>query len=151
MFQFEPRATVPVLDLTPHDGDTIIDELRAYHSIYSPLFQRREQRAWSEHYLHGLLLDIPPKSIEPMLLTLKGADPNAVRAMQQFVGEGGWDDAPILRRHWQEVDTDVGDDDGVLILDGSDFPKQGSQSVGGLSGLCQSAGLCAAGSPVVPA
>lgn len=130
MFQFEPIATAPVLDLTPHDVDTIIDELRAYHSIYSPLFQRREQRAWSEHYLHGLLLDIPRKSIEPMLLTLKGADPNAVRAMQQFVGEGGWDDAPILRCHWQEVDTDLGDDDGVLILDGSDFPKQGSQSVG---------------------
>jgi len=130
MLQLEPIATAPVLDLTPHDLATIIDELRAYHAIYSPLFQRREQRAWSEHYLHGLLLNIPRKSIEPMVLSLKGADHNAVRAMQQFLGEGAWDDAAILQRHWQEVDADLGDDDGVLILDGSDFPKQGQQSVG---------------------
>src|SRR5215204_5928085 len=108
----------------------MIDELRAYHAIYSPLFQRREQREWSEQYLHGLLLNIPRKSIEPIVLSLKGADLNAVRAMQQFVGEGAWDDATILQRHWQEVNADLGDDDGVLILDGSDFPKQGRQSVG---------------------
>ena len=130
MLQLEPIATAPLLDLTPQDIDTISDELRAYHAIYSPLFQRREQRQWSEHYLHGLLLNIPRKSIEPIVLSLKGAAPNAVRAMQQFVAEGAWDDAAILKRHWQEVDTDLGDDDGVLILDGSDFPKQGSQSVG---------------------
>jgi hypothetical protein len=49
MFQFEPIATAPVLDLTPHDVDTIIDELRAYHSIYSPLFQRREQGVLTTH------------------------------------------------------------------------------------------------------
>jgi SRSO17 transposase len=130
MFHLEPIATAPVLELTPQDVATIIDELRAYHAIYSPLFQRREQREWSEHYLHGLLLNIPRKSIEPMVLSLKGADHNAVRAMQQFLGEGTWDDAAILTRHWQEVDADLGDDDGVLILDGSDFPKQGQESVG---------------------
>ena len=130
MLQLEPIATAPVLDLTPQDVDTIIDELRAYHAIYSPLFQRREQREWSQHYLHGLLLNIPRKSIEPMVLSLKGADHNAVRAMQQFLGEGAWDDAAILKRHWQEVDADLGDADGVLILDGSDFPKQGQESVG---------------------
>jgi len=36
--------TVPVLDLTPQDIDNLVDELRAYHAIYRPLFQRREQR-----------------------------------------------------------------------------------------------------------
>jgi SRSO17 transposase len=130
MFHSEPIATAPALDLTPQDIETIIDELRAYHAIYRPLFQRREQREWSEQYLHGLLLNIPRKSIEPMVLTLKGADRSAVRAMQQFVSEGAWDDDAILRRHWQEVNADLGDDDGVLTLDGSDFPKQGTESVG---------------------
>src|SRR6266540_3274753 len=130
MLQFEPIATAPVLDLTPQHLDTIMDELRAYHTIYRPLFQRREQREWSEQYLHGLLLHIPRNSIEPMVLTVTGADHNAVRAMQQVVAEGTWDDRAILCRHWQEVTADLGDDDGVLILDASDFPKQGSQSVG---------------------
>lgn len=143
MLQLEPIATAPVLDLTPQDVDTIIDELRAYHAIYSPLFQRREQRAWSEHYLHGLLLTLPRKSIEPIVLTLTGADHNAVRAMHQFVGEGAWDDAAILQRHWQEVNLDLGDTDGVLILDGSDFPKQGSQSVGVKRQYCSELGKTA--------
>ena len=122
--------TAPAMDLRPQDIDNLVDELRAYHAIYSPLFQRREQREWSADYLNGLLLDIPRKLIEPMVLALKGADANAVRAMQQFVSEGAWQDAPILQRHWHEVDVTLGDEDGVLTLDGSDFLKQGDESVG---------------------
>ena len=130
MLQVEPIETAPVLDLAPQDLEPLVDELRAYHAIYSPLFQRREQREWSAKYLHGLLLELPRKSIEPMVLALEGANRNAVRAMQQFLSEGTWDDDAILRRHWQEVEMDLGDDDGVLTLDGSDFPKQGTESVG---------------------
>jgi SRSO17 transposase len=122
--------TVPMMDLRPRDVDELVDELQAYHAIYSPLFQRREQRYWSGEYLRGLLLDMPRKSIEPMMLTLHGADPNAIRAMQQFVGDGAWDDQPILKRHWHEVDESLGDEDGVLTLDGSDCLKQGQESVG---------------------
>jgi SRSO17 transposase len=50
--------------------------------------------------------------------------------MQQFMSEGSWDDTATLHRHWQEVDRDLGEDDGVRLLDGSDFLKQGCESVG---------------------
>jgi SRSO17 transposase len=122
--------TAPVMTLRPEDIDNLVEELQAYHAIYSPLFQRSEQRQWSADYLRGLLLEMPRKSIEPMMLTLHGADRNAIRAMQQFVGEGAWDDQAILKRHWGEVDDTLGDEDGVLTLDGSDFLKQGKESVG---------------------
>src|SRR5215213_6508820 len=127
----EPNVmtTAPLLDLTPQDLDAILDELHVYHASFSPLFQRREQRAWSETYLHGLLLDIPRKSVEPMLLHLRGADRNAVRTLQQFVSIGAWDDAPSLAQLWREIASDLGDADGVLVVDGSDFPKQGKESV----------------------
>jgi SRSO17 transposase len=125
-----PIETTAVMDLTPGDLDALVEELRAYHAIYSPLFQRREQREWAGQYLHGLLLDLPRKSIEPLVLALEGVQPQAVRAMQQFISAGSWDDTALLHRHWQEVDQEVGEDDGVLILDGSDFPKQGLDSVG---------------------
>ena len=46
--------------------------------------------------------------------------------MQQLLSEGAWEDDTILPRHWQEVDRDLGDDDGVLTLDGSDFPNKGT-------------------------
>jgi SRSO17 transposase len=122
--------TTAVMDLTPSDLNDLVEELRVYHAIYSPLFQRREQREWAAKYLHGLLLDLPRKSIEPLVLALEGAQPQAVRAMQQFISEGSWDDTALLHRHWEEVDHDLGEDDGTLILDGSDFPKQGLDSVG---------------------
>ena len=130
MIDIPSIETAPTLELTPPDIDALLDELEAYHAIYSPLFQRREQREWSAKYLHGLLLELPRKSIEPMVLALEGANRNAVRAMQQFLSEGAWDDDAILRRHWQEVDAALGDADGVLTLDGSAFPKQGTESVG---------------------
>jgi len=123
-------TTAPVLDLTPGDLDGILDELRTFHALFSPLFCRPEQRAWAATYLHGLLLDIPRKSIEPLILQLRGADRNAVRAMQPFVGDGAWDATAILRQLWREVACDLDDAEGVLILDGSDFPKQGQESVG---------------------
>lgn len=126
----ETIETAPEMNLESLDIDNLVDELREYHAIYSPLFCRREQRERSEEYLNGLLLDIPNKSIEPMILAQEGADSNIIRSMQHFISEGAWDDKEILKRHRQEVDKDLGDEDGVYTLDGSDFPKQGDHSVG---------------------
>ena len=119
--------TVPAMELTPQAIDNLVEDLRAYHAIYSPLFQRREQREGAAQYLHGLLLDLPRKSIEPMILALEGPKAKAVRTTQLFISEGAWDDEGLLQRHWQEVDTSLGEDDGVLTLDGSDFLKQGRE------------------------
>jgi SRSO17 transposase len=119
------------MELTPPQAiDNLVEELRAYHAIYSPLFQRREQREGAVKYLHGLVLDIPRKSIEPMVLALEGPTAKAVRTMQLFISEGPWDDEVLLHRHWQAVDASLGEDDGVLTLDGSDLLKQGRESVG---------------------
>jgi len=130
MFETEPLATAPTLDLPPQEVAGQVEELQAYHALYAPLFRRREQREWSATYLRGLLAELPRKSIEPMVLALIGADRDAVRGLQHFISAGLWDDDAILRRHWQEVEHDLGDDEGVLTLDGSDFPKQGRESVG---------------------
>jgi SRSO17 transposase len=126
----EPIETAPAMELTPQAIDNLTEALRAYHAIYSPLFQRREQREWAEQYLHGLLLEIPRKSIEPMVLVLEGANANAVRTLQLFISEGAWEDGTLLKRHWQEVDQELGEEEGVLTVDGSDFLKQGQESVG---------------------
>lgn len=125
-----PIDTAPAMELTPQAIDDLVEALQAYYAIYSPLFQRREQREWAQKYLHGLLLDIPRKSVEPMVLALHGANAKAVRTMQLFISEGAWEDEAILQHHWQEVDQTLGEADGVLTVDGSDFLKQGQESVG---------------------
>ena len=76
-------------------------DLAAYHVLYAPLFQRREQREQSRFYLEGLLSDERRKSVERMVLHQRGADRNAVRTAQMFVGQGRWADAPLLQRHWE--------------------------------------------------
>ena len=105
-------------------------DLDAYLALYAPLFQRSEQVASARRYLQGLLCDEPRKSVERMVLKLWGADGNLVRSLQQFMGESPWSDSPLLARHWQEVGQTLGEEEGVLIVDGSDFRKQGQESVG---------------------
>src|SRR5215475_5408054 len=126
----DPIDTAPAMELPPQAIDNLVEELREYHAIYRPLFRRREQREGAATYLHGWLLDIPRKSIEPMVLAWEGAKAQAVRTLQLCISEGAWDDEVLLQRHWQEVDTSLGEDDGVLPLDGSDFLQQGRASVG---------------------
>lgn len=75
----------------------------------------------------------------------------------------------MLSKHWQLVDETLGKDDGVLIVDGSEFPKKGRHSVGVARQWCSPqgkvencqvgvfaayasrAGLYSAGSPAVSA
>jgi SRSO17 transposase len=136
-----------VLTLTPQDLTDVEDELTAYHAHFAPLFQRREQRQWAALYFQGLLLtDVPRKNIEAMALRLLGAGPTAartVRALQQFVSEGAWDDTAILAAHQTLVEQTLGEDDGVLIIDGSDVPKQGKHSVGVARQWCGASGKTA--------
>ena len=122
--------TAPKMELAIQDIEHLVEELRASHAIYRPLFQRREQREAAHTYLQGLLAALPRKSIEPMVLAVEGVAPKAVRALQSFLSEGRWDDEGLLHQHWKDVETDLGADDGVLLVDGSDVPKQGVHSIG---------------------
>ena len=123
-------TTAPMLDLKQEDLAAVLGELENYHQIYRPLFQRREQRENAALYLRGLLSRLERKSVESMVLQLVGVDRNAVRSLQCFISLGAWEDAGILKQHWSEVAQDLGEDDGVWMTDGSDFPKQGKESVG---------------------
>jgi SRSO17 transposase len=130
-------------NLAPREVARLAAELAAYHAGYADLYQRREQREWAEFYLHGQLSDLERKTVEPMVLALKGPDPAAVRSGQQFLGDGAWDDAALLTRREELVAADLGQSDGVLICDGSGFPKQGKYSVGVARQYCGAVGKIA--------
>ena len=49
-------------------------------------------------YWQGLLCNEPRKSVEHMVLRLRGTNPNAVRTQQLFLSKARWNDAPILAR-----------------------------------------------------
>jgi SRSO17 transposase len=119
------------------------EALVTYHALFHDLFQRREQREWSAFYLRGQLSAIERKTVEPMVLALQGPDRAAVRAGQQFLGEGAWEDGPILACHQRLVAESLGEPDGVVIFDGSGFPKQGTHSVGVAPQYCGALGKIA--------
>ncbi len=136
-----PSGRPPDHNLAPRDVEALADELVAYHAHFAPLFQRSEQRSWALAYLQGQLLDLDRKSIEPMALALEGGN---VQGMQQFISVGPWDDERVLEQHQQLVAETLGDaETGVLILDGCDFPKQGSYSVGVARQWCGAQGKVA--------
>lgn len=138
--------------LTVADLDGLVDELTAYHAHFAPCFARRDQRAWVELYLRGLLTaDVPRKNIEAIALRLLGAGPAAdrqVRALQYCVSEGAWDDTALLAVQRRLVDETLGEAEGVLLIDGSDIPKQGRHSAGVARQWCGATGTkdnCQAG------
>ncbi|HEY8475783.1 MAG TPA: IS701 family transposase [Chloroflexota bacterium] len=136
-----PSGMPPAQNLAPRDVAALADELVAYHARFAPLFRRREQRHWALQYLRGQLLDLERKSIEPMALALEGGN---VQAMQQFISDGAWDDDRILQAHQQLVAETLGDPEtGVLIIDSTEFPKQGKESVGVARQYCGALGKVA--------
>lgn len=116
--------------VTRQAGRTAVNELVNYHQQFEQFFRRREQLDWSWFYLCAQLSDLERKTIEPMVLYLLGAIPNAIRDLQRFMSESRWDVRPLMI-HLQTLAAKwLGEGDAVMIVDGSGFPKQGKHSIG---------------------
>lgn len=138
-----PSGQKPTENLAVRDVRRLAEELAEYHREYEGLYRRREQQEWAEFYLRGQISDLERKTVEPMVLAQRGADAATVRAVQQFLGEGAWDDEALLNRREKLVAEDIGEADGVMIVDGSGFPKKGDYSVGVSRQYCGAVGKIA--------
>ncbi len=126
----------PSFLFTTEDITVSAEELITFHDLFQECFTRREQREWSLFYLCGQLSNLARKTIEPIVLALHGANPNAVRAAQRFITDGQWDDRRMRAQQHIVIAADLGEAAGVVIVDGSGFPKQGSHSVGVATQYC---------------
>ena len=77
------------------------------------------------------------KSIEPIALKVESGK---VRAMQHFLSDIVWEEERILSRYHGLVSDDLGDTEGVLIIDESGFVKKGNDSVGVFRQYCGNVG-----------
>ena len=133
----------PTGSISARDVSMAAEELQNFHRQFHSLFPRREHRMWSLLYLCGQLSNLERKTIEPIVLSLVGADPNAIRGMQQFIGQGGWDSTVLVHKMQELVSSWLGEEEGVVIVDGSGFPKQGKHSVGVARQYCGALGKIA--------
>jgi SRSO17 transposase len=99
---------------------------------YLPRFFRREHRELVPTLLAGKLSDLERKTAEPIA---RQAGRHR-KPVQHFVGAGKWDDEAVLDELRGHVGEELGVADGVLILDGSAFPKKGSDSCGAARQWC---------------
>jgi SRSO17 transposase len=93
---------------------------------YLPCFYRDEQRQHAQIILQGKLTGLQRKTTEPIAIE---ADLKR-RPLQHFVGAGRWDDDAVLTELRCHVTEELGDSEGVLVLDPSAFPKKGTDSCG---------------------
>ena len=93
---------------------------------------RQGRRSWAELYLRGLLLDGRRQSAGAMAERLQRLDRSPQdyeQGLQQFLNQSPWDERPVRDRFAQHLAT-VLEPNGLLILDDTGFPKQGTHSAG---------------------
>lgn len=104
----------------------MLEGLKEFSQPYLKLLPDKRLYARGEDFLRGLLSDLERKSIEPIAERLG----QYRRPLQYFIGESDWDHRPLLDRICEDVVKDLGEDNGVLVIDPSAFPKKGKDSVG---------------------
>jgi SRSO17 transposase len=91
---------------------------------FSTCFSRRPQLEAASRYLNGLFNDSERKSMQAMHGRL--SDPTSYQAFQHFITHSPWE----AERVWAHLRTLVPIRTGLLALDDTGFPKQGTASVG---------------------
>jgi SRSO17 transposase len=102
--------------------------------MFEPM-ARKDQRAWGEVYLRGLMLDGKRKSIEPMAARLEDGDE---QCLQQFVNQSPWEWVPVRRALAVRMSSEIAPL--AWVIDDTGFPKQGKMSVGVARQYCGALG-----------
>jgi SRSO17 transposase len=123
-----PEAQALLADAQVSAGDVRGCGYRLHDFLerYLPRFYREEQRELAEVVLQGKLSKLQRKTSEPIAY-LAGRQRKPV---QHFVGAGAWDDEAVMAELRSHVAEELADPEGVLVVDGSGFPKKGTASCG---------------------
>lgn len=122
----QPSSSSPSEQISARAVATCLASLVMFLQRYKPQVQRAEQQRHMQVYVEGLVSGLERKSIEPIAT----AHDLYRRPLQHFVGAGRWSDAEVRATMHDHIVEELGDPAGVLIVDGSGFHKQGSESVG---------------------
>jgi SRSO17 transposase len=120
-----------------HTATAWLKRLLIWLELFERDFSRQSQRGALRRYVTGLLSDSRRKSMEAMWARL--SDPGTYQAFQHFITHAPWDAEAL----WTRLRAQVPERTGILILDGTSFPKQGTASVGVARQYCGARGKIA--------
>jgi SRSO17 transposase len=122
----EARALLADAVVLPDAVRDRADRLTTFVQRYLPRFYRVEQRATATLVIRGRLGGLERKTSEP--IAIEAGLPR--KPIQFFVGSGKWDDEAVMAELRQHVGEEMAASDGVVVVDGSAFPKKGTESCG---------------------
>ena len=126
-----------MLSRLPRNAPAWLDRLSEWLEPFEVCFTHVAQRGAFRRYLLGLLSDSRRKSMSAMLERVR--DPGTYQAFQHFITDAPWSADGV----WRQLRATIPDREGVLILDGTSFPKQGAYSVGVARQYCGALGKIA--------
>src|SRR3989442_2903001 len=129
--------SIPPFDLTPRDVDGFLGDLEAFNDHFRACFARSELREHFFNYMVGQFSALERKSIEPMARRVNGGN---IRGMQRCMSDDVWDEDTMRETYHDLVANEMGQPDGVLIVDESGFVKKGQDSVGVARQYCGTLG-----------
>jgi SRSO17 transposase len=122
----EARALLEDAMIEPGDVADCRKRIAQFVRRYLPLFYRQEQRENAALVIRGHLSGLERKTCEP-IARAAGVERKPI---QFFVGNGKWDDEAVMAELRAHVAEELADPEGVLVIDGSTFPKKGQASCG---------------------
>jgi len=115
----------------------LLTRLGTFLDQFTTCFGRRAHRTYASRYLQGLLNDSDRKSMQPMHGRL--SDPGSCQGLQHFITHSTWEARPF----WRQLRDVVPARAGILAIDDTGLPKQGSASVGVQRQYCGALGKIA--------
>lgn len=104
------------------------DKLCTYLNEFTEACYNGKQMKLICTFIKGLFSNLVRKSIEP--IALRYGDKTGVRNLQMFFAKSTVSQDKILEIHREHVKQVIGEENGMINVDGSDFPKKGTNSVG---------------------
>lgn len=125
-FELRKAAMLAECEVAPQVFRGALERLAKFVEPFAELLTQPAQRQHATDYMTGLISDLKRKNVE----SIAYRHDQDRRNLQHFIGCAEWDHGPLMMELAKQVGQELGEDDGVIVVDPSAFPKQGKQSVG---------------------
>lgn len=110
----------------PNLFEACLDRLDDFMFPFVQSLYRQEQCDHATKFVSGLCSDLECKNAESIAYHFELDR----KAMQNFIGQSKWDDVPLRAELTSQIAIQLGEANGIIILDPSAFVKSGKESVG---------------------
>src|SRR3990170_8197105 len=125
-FELRKEAMLAECEVAPQVFHGVVERLGKFVEPFADLLAQQAQKRHAEDYLTGLISDLERKNVE----SIAYRHDQDRRNLQHFIGCAEWDHQPLMLELAKQVGARLGEEDGVIVIDPSAFPKQGKRSVG---------------------